>query len=219
MTCTQCVGIERLFDEATARKELQRLRRRGPAKTTRWLLDALTEDGVRGRTFLDVGGGVGAIALDLMGRGASGGTHADASTSQLAAARAEAEARGHAQHIRYVEGDFVDLAEGVPAADLVTLDRVLCCYPDMAGLVDAAAARAARTLGLVIPRSTWLTRLGVKLVNVMQRVRGHPFRVFLHPPEAVVERVERHGLHRRFRRHSLLWEVVVFTRRERTGTA
>ena len=45
------------FDDRVARRELRRYRRRGPAKTTRMLLDALVTDSARGRTFLDVGGG------------------------------------------------------------------------------------------------------------------------------------------------------------------
>jgi magnesium-protoporphyrin O-methyltransferase len=212
VTCTQCAGIERQFDGAVARRELKRYRRRGPSKTTRWLLDAMTSDGVRGRTFLDIGGGVGAISHDLMSRGAAGGTHADASSAFIDVARSEAETRGYADRIRYLEGDFVALAAGVAPAELVTLDRVVCCYPDAAALIDASASRATNALGLVLPRDTRLTRLGVKLVNLLQRIRRHPFRVFLHSPGEVAARVEGHGLQWRFRRYSLLWQVLVFTR-------
>jgi magnesium-protoporphyrin O-methyltransferase len=214
VTCTQCAGLERQFDDAVARRELKRYRRRGATKTTRWLLDAVTEDGVKGRTFLDVGGGVGAIGHDLMSRGAAGGTHADASRAYLDAARSEAEARGYTDRIRYVEGDFVEVAGSIAPADLVTLDRVVCCYPDMSALIDASASRAQRALGLVIPRDTRLTRIGIRAINLVQRIRRHPFRLFLHPPEEVARQVERHGLHRRLRRSSLLWEVFVFTRRD-----
>jgi len=242
MACRQCQGIERFFDEATARRELERYRRKGPAKTTRLLLEALEAEGVEGRTFLDVGGGVGAIQHELLAGGAASGTHADASPAYLEAARSEARRRGNLERMRFVLGDAVELAavsgerppdEGdtraaarhdgtsddtaapghlPPSADFVTLDRVVCCYPDMEGLVDATAARAERAYGLVFPRVNLLTRVGFRLLNLVQRLRNHPFHVFLHPTEGVVERVRRHGLEPRVHHRTFLWQVMVFVR-------
>ena len=46
--------------------------------------------------------------------------------------------------VRYEVGDFVALAPDVEPADVVALDRVVCCYPDMAALVSpVGGARAA----------------------------------------------------------------------------
>lgn len=212
MTCCHCQGVARMFDERMARRQLRRYRRKGPGRGTRQLVDAVAGDGVEGRTFLDVGGGVGAVQHDLMDRGAAGGTSADASPAYLAAARAEAEARGYADRIRYVEGDFVERAGEVQAADLVTLDRVVCCYPDMPALVGAAARLTRRTLGLVIPRGTRFMRGGVAIVNLFQRLRGHPFRVYVHDPGEVEAVAGEHGLRRRYLREGLVWRVAVFER-------
>ncbi len=212
MTCCHCPGVARMFDERTARRQLRRYRRRGPGKGTRQLVDAVAGDGVEGRTFIDVGGGVGAIQHELMERGAAGGTSADASPSYLEAARAEAEARGHADRIRYVEGDFVERSGEIDPADLVTLDRVVCCYPDMPALVGAAARLTRRTLGLVIPRGTRFVRGGVAIVNLFQRLRRHPFRVYVHDPREVEAVLAEHGLGRRYLREGAVWRVAVFGR-------
>ena len=201
-----------MFDEKTARRQLRRYRRKGPDKGTRQLVDAVAGEGVEGRTFLDIGGGVGAIQHGLMERGAAGGTGADASPAYLSAARAEAEARGYADRIRYVEGDFVERAGEVAAADLVTLDRVVCCYPDMPALVGAAARLARRTLGLVMPRATRFMRAGVAIVNLFQRLRRHPFRVYVHDPDEVEAVLGEHGLRRRYLREGVVWRVAVFGR-------
>ena len=214
MSCPQCCGLERQFDDAHALRNLRRFRRKGPAKATRWLLGAVAQDGVEGRTFIDVGGGIGAIQHELMARGAAGGTHSDAAPAFLRAARSEAEARGYAERIRYVDGDFVERARELPAADLVTLDRVVCCYPDMPRLLGAAAVLANRTLGLVMPHGGPLARFGVGLVNFIQRLRRHPFRVFAHEPSAVEAVVESYGLVKRFERAGVVWRVLVFTRPE-----
>ena len=201
-----------MFDEKMARRQLRHYRRKGPGKGTRLLVDAVAGEGAEGRTFLDIGGGVGAIQHDLMERGAAGGTSADASPAYLAAARAEAEARGYAGRIRYVEGDFVERAGEVDAADLVTLDRVVCCYPDMPALVGAAARLTRRTLGLVIPRGTRFMRWGVAMVNLFQRLRRHPFRVYVHDPGEVEAVLGEHGLQRRYLREGVVWRVAVFGR-------
>ncbi len=210
--CAQCRGIEDMFGDKMARRQLRQYRRKGPAKATRRLIDAVSEDGVEGRTFLDVGGGVGAIQHELMDRGATGGTSVDASPAYLAAARAEAEARGHAGSVRYVDGDFVERARELEATDIVTLDRVVCCYPDMPAMLNAAAPLARRALGLVFPRRTRFIRTGVALVNLIQRLRRHPFRVFVHDPAGMEAVLARHGLSRRHLREGLVWRVAVFER-------
>ena len=212
MTCPQCVGIERQFDDRVARRQLRRYRKKGPSKTTRLLLDALERTGVAGATFLDVGGGIGAIQHELVERGAAAGTSVDASPAYLATARDEARSRGYAGRMRYVEGDFVDAQAGVQAADVVTLDRVVCCYPDMPALVDATASRARRAYGLVYPRDHWLARLAIDVLNFVQRIRRHPFRAFVHPTSAVEGRVGRHGLSRSYHACTTLWQVAVFTK-------
>ena len=99
----------------------------------------------------------------------------------------------------------------IEAADMVTLDRVVCCYPDMPALLGAAAAPLARrALGLVFPRGTRFIRSGVALVNLLQRLRRHPFRVFVHDPAEIEAVLEQHGLSRRYLRDGFLWRVAVF---------
>lgn len=212
MTCSQCCGIERQFNDRVARRQLRRYRRKGPSKTTRALLDALTARGAAGASFLEIGGGVGAIQQGLMDAGASGGTSVDASPAYLGAAREEAEARGNAARIRFVEGDFVEVQAEVEPADLVVLDRVVCCYPDMPALVDASAPRARRAYGLVYPRDTRFVRILITALNLAQRVRRHPFRAFVHPTAAVEARVQAHGLTKTVHTRSLFWQMVVFSR-------
>jgi SAM-dependent methyltransferase len=214
VSCTQCRGIVQEFDSSVARRELRRYRRRGARGTTRTLVDLLRGEGVRGRTFLDVGGGVGVIQHELMASGASAGVDVDASPAYLRACHEEAARRGYAEHIRYLEGDLIDVASSVEAVDIVTLDRVLCCYPDMPALVDASASRARRVYGLVIPRENGFMRLAVRAVNFIQKLRRRPFRVFLHTSADVDARVAAHGLDKRHHGHSFFWQVLLYTRRD-----
>jgi len=214
MTCSKCAGVGDQFDDRVARRQLRRYQRKGPTKTTKMLLDALGRVQVAGASFIDVGGGVGAIQHELMSGGAASGTSVDAAPAYLATAKSEAERRGYADRMQYLEGDFVEAQGDVIAADLVTLDRVVCCYPDMPALVDASASRARRAYGLVYPRENILSKLAIRLVNFVQWVRRNPFRAFIHPTAAVEARVATHGFTKTYHANWTMWQVILFTRNE-----
>lgn len=213
--CGHCQDAGGFFGDRTARRELRRYRRRGPPKSTRLLIEALLDAGAEGRTLLDVGGGVGAIQHELFANGLDSATHVDASRAYLDAAREEANERGHSERTRFEYGDFVALTEDLPETDMVTLDRVVCCYPDCDALLGAATERAERVVGLVYPRERIGTRVFMTLANVWFRLRGSDFRVFLHSPARVQERMRRAQFELGTDARTLLWRVEVWARRGR----
>jgi len=213
MTRCCCQGVDEVFGERTARRDLRRYRARGPSKPTRMLLDALRSEGVEHATVLDIGGGIGAIQQELLDAGAERATSVEASAAYLGAARDEAQRRGHADRITYQAGDFVELADRVEPADVVTLDRVICCYPDMEALVSRSADRTQRLYGLVYPRDTWWVALGLRFTNLLMRVTRRAFRAHLHPTRAVDAVAREHGLTPKVaRRAGPVWQVALYTR-------
>ncbi|MFQ5611743.1 MAG: methyltransferase domain-containing protein [Anaerolineae bacterium] len=212
MKCCQCQGIEMLFDDKTALKELEHYRQKGPSKTTRLLLEAVRANGLDGKTLLDIGGGVGAIQHELWPAGLSHITNVDASSAYLAAARAEAERQGYVEQASYHHGDFVDLAERLEPVDIVTLDKVICCYHDMEALVRLSSAQAGALYALIFPRDTWWMKVFQPIFNAFFRVRRHPFRVFLHPTEAVDALIRSNGFEQRYHRRAGIWQVMVYAR-------
>lgn len=191
---TRCCGVDEVFGERTARRDLRRYRRRGPSKPTRALLEAIEREGIGGATVLDIGGGVGTIQHELLAAGAAWATGVEASPAYVRAAREEAERRGTTGRVSHRRGDFVELAGEIEPADVVTLDRVICCYPDMESLVGRSAARARRLYGLVYPRQTWWVALALRLANFALRVSGSGFRAHLHRSAAVDAVARAHGL-------------------------
>ncbi len=210
MICGQCRAIERQFDRRVAARQLKKYRRKGPASPTQMLIDALRAEGIQGATLLDIGGGVGAIQHELLRAGAATATSVEASAAYIEAAREGADGQGHDDRVAYYHGDFVELAPQIESADIVTLDRVICCYGDLESLVGLSSARARKLYGLVYPRETWWVKLGVALINLGCRLRWQAFRVFVHPAEAVEAIVRSHGLERRFYRQTFIWQVVVY---------
>jgi len=213
MTCRHCVDAAKFFGTRTSRRDARRYRRKGPARETEWLLHAIRRRLPDSFSLLDIGGGVGAIQHELAAAGAERVHAVDASDAYLAEAREEAVRRGYVERARYLHGDFVEVAEEVPPATVVTLDRVLCCYPDMPGLVRRSAERAERLYGLVVPRVRWWVRLGVGAANLWLRLRRSDFRVFLHQTAAVAAELEELGFTLVERERSLVWDVRLFERR------
>ena len=216
MSCAQCQGIEHQFGSAAVRRKLRQYRRRGPDKTTRLLIEAvraaLVASDVQDATLLDIGAGLGAIHHALLDGRVSRAVHIDASEAQLAAAREETERRGHGGRVEFLHGNFVDMAPGIPPADIVTLDRVICCYDDMPGLVSRSVQKATRWYGAVYPRDVAWMRIAIAGLNVFERVKRSTFRVFLHDPPAIDAELRAAGLTRLSVRETLGWQVVVYRR-------
>jgi magnesium-protoporphyrin O-methyltransferase len=213
VACCHCEGLESQFDHRTAERELRRFRRRGPARSTQILIDELRAAGVDGASLIDIGGGVGAIHHVLLDAGASFATHVDISPEYIAAAREEATCRGHDNRVLFIRGDFVQLAPQVATADIVTLDRVICCYPDMEALVGHAAEKTGRLFGAVYPPDTWWMRMATRAINALLRLRRSAFRVYVHAPSAIDAVLRRHGLERVARRRTAVWEIATYARR------
>jgi hypothetical protein len=211
-TCC-CRGVDEMFGERTARHDLRRYRKRGPSRPTRVLLDALRGEGVERASVLDVGGGIGTIQNELLDAGADRVTSVEASAAYLRAAKEEAARRGNADRVSYHAGDFVALADRIEPADVVTLDRVICCYPDMESLVGRSADHAQRLYGVVYPRDAWWIRLGFRGVNLGMKLGRRAFRVHLHRTSAVDAVVRDRGLTPTLRRRvGPVWQVAVYAR-------
>jgi magnesium-protoporphyrin O-methyltransferase len=205
-----CRGNE--FGEATAKRDLRAYRKNGPGTTTRWLIEGLEAGGVEGLTVLDIGAGVGAVHQRLLADGAASAIDVDGSAAFVAAARTEATVRGTIERIRYEVGDFVDLAPEIEDSDLVALDRVICCYPDMVSLVRLSVAHARRRYGLVYPRDTWWIRLGARVINAVSRLFRQPTTAYVHRTAEVDAIVRDAGFVSRLSRSGMFWQVAVYER-------
>lgn len=210
MNCCRCVGIDTTFNARIAARDLRRYRDKGPRRTTRLLLDAIKTAGVAEKSLLDIGGGVGVIQHELMRAGVTQVTSVEASLAYLDAAREEAERQGCAEHITAHVGDFVEYAAVIPDADIVTLDRVVCCYPDMESLVTASAACTRMLYGLVYPRDSWWMKGATALQCLLSRMQRIPFRTYIHSADAIDAVVRRTGLMPCFSHKTLIWHIVVY---------
>ncbi|GAC1333243.1 MAG: hypothetical protein NVSMB17_13420 [Candidatus Dormibacteria bacterium] len=209
--CCTPRGYRRLFSEKSAYAAARRYRKKGLDATSRRIVDLLVAEGVEGKSVLEVGGGVGAIQLELLRAGARRATSIELTpTYEGAAAELIAEG-GFTDRVERRVVDFVDAATEVEAADIVVLNRVVCCYPDMPRLVGAAAAHTAGRLVLSFPKRRLWTRALLAIGNAGMRLTRREFHVFIHPPSAIREVAGAHGLRVRSDRAGIFWEVLSAT--------
>lgn len=213
MSCLECRDLDEQFDPAIARRELSRYRKRGAEPATRLLIRAIEDSKIAaGATLLDVGGGVGAIQHELLDRGFSSALQVDASSAYLKASADEADRVGHTARAAFRHANFREIASELPEFDVVTLDRVVCCDPDYATMLDGAASRARRLVALTYPRDHWPVRLVVAAANALRRLTGRSFRAYVHKPAEMAAVLEGNGLKRRWNGGTIVWAAEVFER-------
>jgi SAM-dependent methyltransferase len=213
MTC--CPGpcaAAAFFDPKTAQRQLRSYQRRGPDGTTRMLLEELRRTPLEGLHLLDVGSGIGAIAAELVGAGLASVTLADASPAYLEVARNHVSPRYAPRPVQFILGDFTATAATLPNADIVTLDRVVCCYPDAETLIRLAAAHSRRLLAFTYPRDKWFVRAAFALENSWYRLTRNPFRAFIHSPEGIASVLESSGFTLAAHRETLPWSLDLYRR-------
>jgi len=193
-------------------------RRPTAAKVSESLLDAITETGVADRTILDVGCGIGDLAIEVVARGAASGTGFDLSAKAIDEARKLAQTRGVGDRMRFEVGDGAKL--DLPAADIVVINRVACCYPDTDNLLDHTLGAARSVFAMTAPVSSGVTGLMNRIWSVLENIgyRLRPrkyggFRVFIHDLDRIDERIRAAGFRRvRHEQRRVVWDLAVYTR-------
>jgi tRNA1(Val) A37 N6-methylase TrmN6 len=196
---------------------LKRYRDKGLGPTTRLLTDGIVEAGAHKGTLLDVGTGIGSLALAMLTQGVTHAVAVDASAAYLDTARHEAERLGRADAIKFVHADFVAAASHLPTAAGVTLDRVVCCYPSYEPLLNAALHHADRCVALSYPRDAWHVRVFTALENGQRRLKSNAFRTFVHPPPRIEQMIRRAGFTLKSRRETWIWSIDVYLRSTGVG--
>jgi 2-polyprenyl-3-methyl-5-hydroxy-6-metoxy-1,4-benzoquinol methylase len=208
MSCCDPGRYGKLFNERFARRVARRYRKRGLDKSSRRIADFLRANGLEGSTVLEIGGGVGEIQVELLKAGAARSVNLELSEAYEGEARRLAEENGVGDRVDRRFHDIAAEPEAIEPADVVVLNRVVCCYPDYERLLGAAADHARRLLVFSYPPRSPLSRAVVSLTNALQALRGSDFRAFTHPPAAMLSVLDRRGLRRTYEHHGLVWQIA-----------
>jgi hypothetical protein len=215
MPCQCCAfgnTADEHFNSDKVAKELAQYRRKGPGPTTRRLRGGLVSAGLREGTLLDIGGGLGILSFELLDAGFSRAAVVDASSAYLTAASEEATRRGRSGLAEFLHGDFLIVAAKLAPATVVTLDRVVCCYPSYEPLLKQALQLARTGFAMSYPRDRWFVRAGMWLENARRRRSRNPFRTFVHPPSEMMRIIEGAGFKLASRQRTIAWSSDVFVK-------
>jgi hypothetical protein len=207
--CCSTATYADFFNEKLARRDAARYRRRGLRGVSKRLVELVAARGIDGATVLELGGGTGSLQIELIERGAAGATNTELSPGYESVAAELLRERGLTGRVERIVADVVQDPERVDAADVVLLNRVVCCYPDYETLLATAADKARRLVAFSYPPDSALTRGLVGVVNLWQRLRGSDFRSYVHPERAMLETVERRGFGLVARERSSIWRIVL----------
>jgi magnesium-protoporphyrin O-methyltransferase len=201
-----------MFGEKTAARDARRYREKGPDAMARSLARRAGARGLDGVTVAEIGGGVGQVLLELLKRGAARGEVVELVPTYEQHVRALAAAAGVQDRVEFRTADLVADADARVPADVVVLNKVVCCTPDGVELAGIAAGLARRTLVLSHPREAWWIRAAAATLNAGLRVLGRRFRMFVHPTQALEAAVEEQGLERASERSGAIFRIVAFER-------
>jgi magnesium-protoporphyrin O-methyltransferase len=210
--CCRAGPVEELFKPRMARRSLERYRKKGHGDLEKRMVAIAAARGLDGARVLEIGGGIGTIQSELLEAGAERGEVVELVSAWEPYARELAQEKGLAERTSFRVADVLEEPEGVEPADVVVMNRVVCCSPDGVALTGQAARLARRTLVLSFPRDAFWVRAGLRLVNAGFRIAGRSFRVFLHPPAALVAAAEGEGLRLTEQGRGLLWAFAALER-------
>lgn len=212
MGCCSPQGYRTVFGERAAGREARRFRRKGLAGSARFIVAELVRAGIKGRSVLEVGGGVGGLQIELLAAGAARTTNVEIVDTYERAAAELLHERSMDDRAARLVGDVVTDAALAPGADVVVLHRVICCYPDADGLMQAACARAAERVAVTVPNEDWWIRLGFAFMNATFRLRRLDFRVYVHPVAGMLRAAGAHGFGVAGRRSGRIWQTAILRR-------
>jgi predicted RNA methylase len=180
--------------------------------TTARIAELVSARGVDGASVLEIGGGIGDLQIALLEAGADRAVSAELSPAYDEVAEALLRDAGLADRVDRRIANVAEEPETVDPADVVVMNSVVCCYPDVEQLVTAAAAKTRRILAISYPRRVWYLRAFAVVANFVDAIRKDGFRWYIHPPAQIRAAAEAQGLKLVHREHGWVDEIVLIER-------
>jgi hypothetical protein len=201
-----------LFKPSVARRSLEAYRKKGLDKLERRMIASVSASKLNGKRVLEIGGGIGRIQAELLATGADQGEVVELVSAYEPYARELAREIGLEGRTSFRIVDILEEPDAVESADIVVLNRVVCCSPDGVDLAAAAARLARGTLVLSFPRDAVWVRAGISLLNASFWLRRNPFRAYVHRPNALFAAATSGGLRLARGGHGAFWQWAALER-------
>ncbi len=176
------------------------------------LLEGVRHMPVSSKSILDIGCGVGALHLTLLKEGAARATGVDISEGMLERAREYSKTLGLQEKTEYILGDFVEQGATLESADITLLDKVVCCYEDVATLVTTSTGKTRSIYAVSHPRENFIMLSIFKTQIFFSKLFRAQFVPFWHDWPHVREMIRSNGFEQVYQNSTIAWNVVVYQR-------
>ena len=207
-----CCGANQFFDTKTAKKQYKNYLKKGPSKVTRKLIAQLGNMNTGG-SLLDVGGGIGAIQWWFLDRGGKQSFGVDASSGYTALAQEHATKNQLEESAHFIVGDFTTKADLLPQVGHLTLDKVICCYPDYQAILNLACTKSNKTVTLSYPMDGIIADFFRGFMVLGMKLRGNPFKPYIHRVASVRELMIKNGFELKAKELSFPWHIETYVKK------
>ena len=168
-------------------------------------------------SVLDIGCGAGGLHQEMLLRNLTQkAIGLDGSSAFLQVASKSAEAMGLHERVEYRQMDFALGAHEVSEADVVLMERVVCCYPDLEGLLGPAIQKSRRYLALSYPREAFWVRLWYIWRRAVKRIQRSAFQLYYHEPRRIRHMIANGGMALVDAAVVGRWQIDIYRRRAGT---
>ena len=213
-SCCQ-LAYNNTFDSKRALKEMGDYLTSGPKKSTCHLLDPLLAHVTPKDSLMDIGSGVGAIIWELLDAGIKKATYLDISPGYSQVFKDQIDLRGKNKPIQVETGDFTELYENITPSDIVTLDKVICCYEDYQPLVALSTKKCKRLYAYTIPRNVWWVKAVNGIGAILKSFSKNHLQSLVHSTSKIEELVLAEGFNKIFENYNREWLTVIYERAQR----
>jgi len=207
-----CCGADLFFNKTTAKKEYRTYVRKGPSRVTAKIIQQLENQDVKGKSMVDVGGGIGALQWWFLQNEGAKTTDIDASSGYLKQALNHAGENGWQDKTQFIMGDCTDVYPQIDDPDFITLDKVICCYPNFKEILVSTCQKSKRYISLSYPIDGIIAQAIRGMGALFFMLKKNPFRPYVHPVRQIRDVFTENGYKRLSHSIAFPWHVEIYSR-------
>ena len=207
-----CCGADKLFDKKTAKKQYKSYLKNGPSRVTKKLIGQLEKTNT-GSSLLDVGGGIGAIQWWFLNHGGKQTYGIDASSGYTELVMEHAEKNNLKESAHFILGDFISKSKELPQVNHITLDKVICCYPNFETILNLACTTSLNTVSLSYPMDGFISDIFRSFGVLYMKMTGNPFKPYVHRVASVRALFIENGFELKARELSFPWHIETYAKK------
>jgi len=208
LSCCTHFGLQ--FNENYFENYLREYRLKGLPAQSKLIFDYLVCHGIKDHSILEVGSGAGALHMNLVNSGAQRSIGVDASEWASKAAERLKKEIDPSLNSKTIVSEFSKTQQDYGNFSLVIMDRSICCYPDLSGLLRSAIYHSSDLIALSMPRKLVWIRIGATLINIVQSVLRKKFRIYVHSQDQVDKMLSDNSFKRIYSDQTRIWQIAVY---------